>query len=569
MRDASFFLHPQIEWQRRYEALRACFVERLPTKVVAERFGYTDGYVRFLKHQFRHGKLELVEARTERATRRRRVTAETRRKIRGWRQQRGSAVEISERLASEGIQLSARTVERILAEEGFPRLPRRRKREPVHVTGTAEQPEHPRVLRASDLESLRLSSPCAGLFLFAPLLGRLDLDGLVRAARLPDTRAIPARSYLLSLLTWKLLGPAHFSHLDGHPGDRVPGLFAGLNVLPARSALSSYASALDDGQLTRLQQALVVQAAPLGLYGGKAARVDLHEVPDGSGILEPLATTPSRRPRTASYLGVRDVESTRILYTATDTGNDDHADQVRSFCDFWQRVRGGAVPRLLFSARFLTYAELSDLDARGIRFLTPRRRGKNLIERATAQRGWQRLHLPATQHAFAAPLVHESALTLRGYRGRLRQLIVRASNGAPPLFLLSNDFTTSIEQLVGSFARSLHSERGVAASIEFFHPARPPSPTQVAPRCDVVLTMIADTLYSMLAGQLLGFEEAEASRLCRYFVQGGGDVEVQQGVVRVTCPRGDRATVLRAVPWQLLSEALPGVDGARLHLRFE
>lgn len=569
MPDASFFLHPQIEWQRRYEALRACFVERLPTKVVAERFGYTDGYVRLLKHQFRHGKLDLAGPGTERATRRRRVTAETRRKIRGWRQQRCSASEISERLASEGIQVSARTVERILTEEGFPRLPRRRKREPVHAPGTTAQPAQPQVLRAGDLDGLRLSSPCTGLFLFAPLVGQLDLDGLVRAARLPDTRTIPARSYLLSLLAWKLLGPAHFSHLDGHPGDRVAGLFAGLNVLPDRNALSSYAASLDDGQLTRLQQALVLQAARLGLYGGKIARVDLNGVPGGGPAPESLVTARSRRLRAASCLGVRDVDSMRMLYTATGAAKDEHAERLRSFCDFWQRVRGGVAPRLLFGAQFLSYADLSDLDARGIRFLTLRRRGKNLLQHATAQRGWQHLHIPAAQHALAASLVHESALTLRGYRGRLRQLIVRGSDGALPLFLLSNDFTTSIEQLVGSFARSLHRDRGVASSIEFFHPARPPSPTQVAVRCDVVLTMIADTLYSMLAGQLLGFEEAEASKLCRYFVQGGGDVEVQQGVVRVTCLRGDRTTVLRAVPWQLLSEALPGIDGVRLHLRFE
>ena len=40
MRDKNFFLQPQNEWQRRYEALRASFVDRLPAKVVADRFGY-------------------------------------------------------------------------------------------------------------------------------------------------------------------------------------------------------------------------------------------------------------------------------------------------------------------------------------------------------------------------------------------------------------------------------------------------------------------------------------------------------------------------------------------------
>ena len=61
MSDEKFFTHPELDWQRRYEALRAAFVERLPDKVVADRFGYTHGYVRLLKHRFRHGKLDFAE----------------------------------------------------------------------------------------------------------------------------------------------------------------------------------------------------------------------------------------------------------------------------------------------------------------------------------------------------------------------------------------------------------------------------------------------------------------------------------------------------------------------------
>jgi len=49
MRDASYFTRPVSEWQRRYEALRASFVDRLPAYIVAERFGFSAGYVRLLR----------------------------------------------------------------------------------------------------------------------------------------------------------------------------------------------------------------------------------------------------------------------------------------------------------------------------------------------------------------------------------------------------------------------------------------------------------------------------------------------------------------------------------------
>ena len=48
------FLEPANPTQRQYEALRAYFVEGLPSQEVAKRFGYTPGSFRVLCHQFRH-----------------------------------------------------------------------------------------------------------------------------------------------------------------------------------------------------------------------------------------------------------------------------------------------------------------------------------------------------------------------------------------------------------------------------------------------------------------------------------------------------------------------------------
>src|SRR3954466_15985265 len=52
--ESRFFLAPETALHRQYEALRAYFVERLPSHEVARRFGYTPGSFRVLCHQFRH-----------------------------------------------------------------------------------------------------------------------------------------------------------------------------------------------------------------------------------------------------------------------------------------------------------------------------------------------------------------------------------------------------------------------------------------------------------------------------------------------------------------------------------
>ena len=47
------FLEPANATQRQYEALRAFFVDGLPSAEAAARFGYSPGSFRVLVHQFR------------------------------------------------------------------------------------------------------------------------------------------------------------------------------------------------------------------------------------------------------------------------------------------------------------------------------------------------------------------------------------------------------------------------------------------------------------------------------------------------------------------------------------
>ena len=125
MADEKFFLNPVHDWQRRYEALRASFVDRLPARVVADRFGYSPAYINLLRHQFTHDKIDFSEPVPEGKVNRRAVDMTTRQKICSWREHRLASGEITQLLCEEGIEISVRTVERVLAElatvrqEGF------------------------------------------------------------------------------------------------------------------------------------------------------------------------------------------------------------------------------------------------------------------------------------------------------------------------------------------------------------------------------------------------------------------------------------------------------------------
>ena len=571
MRDTSFFEHPRLDWQRRYEALRACFVERLPAKVVADRFGYQPGYVRLLVHQFRHGKIDFSEPVPEGKVARRRVTAEIRHKIRAWREHRLSAGEIAELLAEDGTELSVRTVERVLAEEGFPRLPRRARLKVGLTVKGAEVPTRSEAVSIADLDGRRLECAGAGIYLFAPFLGRLNIDDIVRAACLPGSKVIPAKSYLLSFLALKLLGTERYAHVGDHAFDPGLGVFAGLNVLPKCTAMSTYSYSLDETHVLRLQKAFVKRAAKLGLYDGNIVNLDFHTAPhfgDESVLEKHWAGARGKVMKGALCLFAQDAGSKLMLYTAADIRRDEADDQVLSFLSFWKGVRRGVKPTLVFDSRFTTYSKLSQLNAQGVRFITLRRRGKKQLAQAEAVTDWKQIHIPHAKRKFPNPQVHESTVHLRGYIGTVRQVIVRGNGHEKPAFLISNDFDAPVDLLVGNYARRWRVENGIAEAVKFFHLNSLSSPILVKIHFDIALTMIADTMYTMLAEKLRGFEDCDAPKLYRHFVRGKGTLDVRGNTVTVTYPRRAHNPILRAVPWSRLPAQLPGLEGASLKLRF-
>lgn len=250
------------------------------TRLVAERFGFASGYVRLLCHQFRRGKIDLLEIPQEGKPSRHKVSSQTRIKIVAWRKQTLSAAEIVELLSEEGVELSVRTVERVFAKEGFPKLPRRTRLKLGLTVRGAQVPERSEILGSiADLEGQRFDSAAAGIFLFAPFIAEIGLHEVAETAGLPGNRVIGAVNYLLSFVALKLLGNERYAHVGEHSFDPALGLFAGLNVLPKCTALSTYSYSLDQIQLTRLQQAFVQRCSRLGLYDGAIINLDFHTVP--------------------------------------------------------------------------------------------------------------------------------------------------------------------------------------------------------------------------------------------------------------------------------------------------
>jgi hypothetical protein len=180
------FLEPSNATHRQYEALRAFFVDRLPSAEAAARFGYTPASFRVLVHQFRNQPERDFFIPTPREGRPPGRQRRLRDQVVALRKQNLSVHDISRALARDGEALSPAAVAAILKREGFAKLPRRL---------DDERPDQPRPVTAevADVRQLDLTprgfrTKFGGLFFFLPWLRAANLDQLLARSGFPGPR---------------------------------------------------------------------------------------------------------------------------------------------------------------------------------------------------------------------------------------------------------------------------------------------------------------------------------------------------------------------------------------------
>jgi len=404
-REARFFREPTSPLQRQYEALRAYFIEGLPSAEAARRFGYTPGAFRVLCHQLRH--TENLQERFFRDVRHGPQAAPARDPVRdlvvALRKNNLSVYDIQAELATQGHPISINALSVLLREEGFARLPRRRDAErPARI-----KPERAEVadVRQLDLAPRSFRTPVAGLFLFVPLMRHLDLGHVAEEAQLPGSKMVPAQQALRSLLALKLIGKERKSHVMNLVFDEGLALFAGLNVMPKRSYLAAYSSSIGEQGVRRCMEVWFQHAQCLGLSRSGSLDLDFHSVPANSEK-EPLQkhyiSRRSRSQRGVLVFLARDAEQRVMCYSNAHVPKSAQADEILRFVEFWKQQAGQPPRELVFDSQLTTYANLRRLEEQGIRFLTLRRRTRKLLAELYARpaSAWRRITLRSLTRRF-------------------------------------------------------------------------------------------------------------------------------------------------------------------------
>jgi hypothetical protein len=535
-----FFLAPDSPSQRQYEALRAYVTDHLPSAEVARRFGYSPGAFRVLCHQFRHdpSKRTAFFPTPQHGPRSAPKRDRVRELVVAMRKQNLSVYDIQRQLAATGHAISIHSLTLLLREEGFARLPRRLDEErPVSVR---PQPAAVADVRALSLAARTFRTRAGGLFFFVPLLHLLNLPALVRQAGLPGSTMLPAEQVLRTLLALKLIGTERKSHVMDLVDDEGIALFAGLNVVPKRSFLAAYSSQIDDRANQRLMAAWFAAVPQAGLARGQSLDLDFHTVPANTQE-EPLEKHYLSR-RSRSQQGIltflaRDASQRVLCYARAGIPKAEQAGEILRCVAFWQQQTGAVPEELVFDCRLTTYAHLHQLNQRHIHFITLRRRSRQMLGAIWSRpaSAWQRITLPSLSRIYRTPKVLDERIHLKGYTGELRQVTVIDLGHEEPTVLLTNNFKISCAALVTRYAQRMLIENGIAEAIQFFHLDSLSSMVGLRVDFDLQITLMASSLYRVLAQRLGGiYRHAEAKRIFHNVLDVSASVAISEDQVVVT-----------------------------------
>lgn len=561
-------------------------MDKLPLQEIALRFGFSYGTVRNLCSAFRKNpditplfipdsKSSSTEPDPQNNSSQEFREKRDQRILELRKQQGLSVTEIHYILQGEGIKSSPSNIGLILRKAGVKKLRRRTDQQRMDSVTVVKAPAAD--CRKLDLSPTSFTTEFGGLFLFAPDLARMEIDHMLETTKMPTSKKIPAGCAIRALLALKLWGIRRNSHVMSEILDPGLALFAGLNAMPKRSTLTEYSCRVHPKHLRHLMELWHPAARSLGVEFGSEDSFDLdyHAIPyhgDDALIQKHYISKRSRSQKGILSLVVRDADARFFVYANAKIRQSDREKQIPEFIDFW-RNRTGQLPReLVFDSTFTTYAQLQNLTELGIDFLTLRRRSKKLVTALlnSPPEQWKKVRLTNIGRAYRTPRVLESMIQLRGYQGTLRQIAIMDLGHDNPTLLITNQMKTAPSKLIDRYARRMVIENTIADAIEFFHLDALSSAVPLKIEVDLQLTLMASTLYRILARRIgLGMETAKPQTLFRKFIRNRARIDIHDQEIVATLTRRSNNPYLLTAGYDTLTQVIPWLKNKPLKIRFQ
>ena len=400
-----------------------------------------------------------------------------------------------------------------------------------------------------------------------------DWPQLVRQAKFPGTKMIPALQALLCLLGLKLCSRERKSHVMDLVFDPGLALFAGLNVAPKTTYLSTYSDRVGPPMTEAFRGGWLKALRRHQLAQGHSFNLDFHAIPyfgqDEFVERHYLSKRSRSQPSILVFLA-QESDSQVVCYSCADVPKARQPDQVLRFVEFWRQQTGRLPEELVFDSKLTTFANLSRLNELGLTFMTLRRRSSGLLRQVlnTPRSAWRPVHLDVPHRQYQDPRVFEQRVQLKGYQGQVRQMFITELGHEEPTILLTNDLASAASQRITRYAQRMLIENHLADAVDFFHLDALSSAVALKVDFDVALTEIATGLYRLMARQLSGYETAKARQVYRHFLDTPAQIEIQEQRVEVQLPKRAHNPLLIAAGVGKKETAIPWWNNHQLAITF-
>lgn len=540
----NYFLHPKNVPHKQYEALRAFFVDKLSASKTAKRFHYSVKALYSLITDFRQ-KIKDTSADQDIFFQIKKMGRKEKKEknelgslIIEMRKKNFSVPDIKISLDSKGYQVSEKYIYLVLKKMGFSRLPRRSKK-------SKEMGDQPKIKAEKsvplDFSSERFSTNLAGLFCFIPYFERYGIARAISQSSYPETKEIDKVSSILAFQALKLSNVRRYSVDDLWCMDRGLGLFALLNVLPKTAWYSSYSDRVTRDMNLSFLRSLHQIWKKSGILSD-TMNLDFVTVPYwGEGSHLENNWSGKRRQSLASMLSVlaHDPDSGIIDYGDTNVMHQNESAVVLEFLDFYRSdaMAKNDLKYLVFDSKFTNYENLNKLDEQGIRFVTIRRRGKNVVEEVEAMHksSGKKVHVINADMKGRTLYVNDRTIILNGYHKKkeIRQISITGHGKIKPALIITNEFDLKVEDIIRKYSRRWLVEKTISEQTDFFHLNRVSSSMVIKVDFDLTMTILAHNLFRLFAMDLERYSHFSDMRLFEKFIANSGEIEIEKNAIQI------------------------------------
>jgi hypothetical protein len=226
-----------------------------------------------------------------------------------------------------------------------------------------------------------------------------------------------------------------------------------------------------------------------------------------------------------------------IDYGDTNIRHKNQSDVVLEFLDFYRGsdAKNNTLRYLVFDSKFTPYGNLRRLDEEDIKFVTIRRRGKNIIDKLNQipTKDWKKVRVMNADGKGRTLKIYEETIIIKDYGKSIRQVAITGHGKIKPALIITNDFDIKLEDLIRKYSRRWLIEKGISEQIDFFHLNRLSSSMVIKVDFDFTMTILAHNLYRLFANSLEGYSHQADISIFEKFLSNGGDINITNAAIEV------------------------------------